>query len=80
MCSERCKSEIVNNRRQAITRMPSKITRNFQLCYAYYQRFIYLLEYSVLFCLTHNLPSISVAMKKFVSPREDGPILVTRIM
>ena len=30
MCSEQCESEIVNNRLQAITYMPAKITKNVQ--------------------------------------------------
>ena len=62
--------------------MPSKITKSVQSVshYAYYQWFVHLLEYSFLFCLTHILPNISLAMEKFVRPREHGPISVTRIM
>ena len=80
MSSEQRKSEIVN-RLQAITRMPPKITRNFQFLIMHITNglYVYWNTYScfvsLIFC-----PAICSNMEKFVLPREDGPILVTHTM
>lgn len=72
MCSEQRKSEIVN-RLQAITRMPPKITRNFQ-----FHIFIGIL----IRVLSHSYfaQHICSNIEKFDLPREYGPILVTHTM